>query len=257
MHILQNSPSTLLPLNIDVGFLWKSNKMRSADDGKEIIVNNALFQSRRFPNNQWGSAKGLCLVNRGSKNQCTFEHAQALLRGKIVPMTLSSHPGAICKQHYPWMEIQKPRKSILGEYIESCGGDNAYAIYVGYCNENYLALYDKDEQGKFTPSSFIIDVSLWNVVPGTAVNFAKVKVSDEDLQNGDYLVAGGGSDWFINASDNTISCKHVPELVLGFESSGRKSWLPEKYQGLKVLKRDYSVRARLTYLINQGYSFSK
>lgn len=177
-------------------------------------------------------------------------------------MTLSSHPGAICKQFYHWQNpkdataidplSQKPRKTFLGyEFWESCGGDESDTIYCSFEQENYIALRERNPTtGKLELSPFIFDVQNWNLSVGTPVHFTRAYVSEDSYSNGFYSSAGGGSDWFIN-SDGTVSCKHMPELCLGFSTVDDHAILPAKYQGLKVFKRDYSIRARITYAINQ------
>ena len=106
------------------------------------------------------------------------------------------------------------------------------------------------ETGVFETTAFILDVKNWNVAVGNPVQFVNTYKSSFDAENGDFGSAGGGDDWFIN-SDGTISQKGTPELVLGFKTAGKNPILPSKYRGIKFLKRDFSLRARIFYLVEE------
>ena len=107
--------------------------------------------------------------------------------------------------------------------------------------------------GLFEITPFILDVKNWNVANGTPVQLVNTYKKGYECENGDFGSAGGGDDWFIN-SDGTVSQKGTPELVLGFRTSGKNPVLPAKYRGLKFLNRDFSLRARLGYLVDEFQS---
>lgn len=139
----------------------------------------------------------LILVEKGDKNACVFEHFEELRRGEEVPLTLSSHPGfGVVKQY------DHERRFGEWRYIESRGDDAAKAIRVKYEEFTFLKLATDD---------LVFDVAFWNMQPGTSVNFVG------GPSNAKTYLYGGGKDFIIN-DDGTISCKHVPNLVLGFET---------------------------------------
>ena len=71
--------------------------------------------------NAWGTSVGMCLVEKGDANQCIFDHAHALKMGKIVPLSLKSHPGFyICRQQYHWIPVnQSQTRGYFYEYVET------------------------------------------------------------------------------------------------------------------------------------------
>lgn len=119
------------------------------------------------------------------------------MKGKVVPLTLSSHPGiAIAKQY--------ENERYFGEwrYIESRGDIVKNAINVKYEEFTFLKLDHED---------LVFDVAFWNMKVGTPVNFVGGANHDKTYSY------GGGRDFVIN-DDGTISCKHFPNLVLGFNT---------------------------------------
>lgn len=139
----------------------------------------------------------LILVEKGNQNACVFEHATELMKGEVVPLTLLSHPGkAIAKQY------EKERHFGEWRYIESRGDVVENAISVKYEEFTFLKLDHED---------LVFDVAFWNMKVGTPVNFVGGTNHDKTYSY------GGGRDFVIN-DDGTISCKHFPNLVLGFNT---------------------------------------
>ena len=157
-------------------------------DSIDHVVGDAIFRGKRFPNNRFWRAKatGLCLVYRGNKNQCVFQFAHLLVQGKTVPLTLTSHPGGICKQRYHWMhKEQVARTGFWSDYVETCGGSTDDAVHCSYDHNNYLALHEMDAStGKLNRIPFLVDVEKWNVVPGQRVHFAKINVTEDKMESG-------------------------------------------------------------------------
>ncbi len=139
----------------------------------------------------------LILVEKGDVNACVFEHATDLKKGKVVPLTLSSHPGmAVAKQY------ENERQFGEWRYIESRGDIVENAINVKYEEFTFLKLDSED---------LVFDIAFWDMKAGTAVNFVGGWNYQKTYQY------GGGRDFVIN-DDGTISCKHFPNLVLGFDT---------------------------------------
>lgn len=234
---------------------YKQDVTTSDEDGSAILRSRRKGPFGLFTcDNQYGQSVGLCLVLRGDKNQCVFDHTHRLSKGMTVQLTLKSHPGiGISTQKYHWVKDKSPhtRKNwLLYEYKETCGGKAEDAIYVSYKDENYIVLHQVGLGGVNEPTPFVLDVDNWNVYNGAPVNFVNTYASPYNVKEGKFGSAGGGDDWFIN-SNGTISQKHLPEYCLGFKTKGDHHILPLKYRGLKFLKKDYSLRARILYFKDQ------
>ena len=151
------------------------------------------------------TALPLCLVEKGSPQQCIFNEVDALKNGEAVDLTLKNYPGlGVAKKYY------KHKKAGENHYIESAvlniNTSGEKPIRVQIVNSFFITL--PGENFAFTPA-------LEEVKVNQEIRFIRHS-SDADPASlmSERTLSSGPREFQIN-DDGTISCKYEPDLVLG------------------------------------------
>ena len=159
-----------------------------------------------------GAPSKLIMVRKRSRQKLVLEHGEALARGKLVPLTLKSHPGKAIVLRYPKMyPLRKERRVYfvgVGDVIPTGKKTDADAG---------APLMVKLEQGKFImrPSDgFVLAKAIGggNTVCGKGMVLVAGPSDEETLK--------AGCEFAVNA-DGTVSPVDAPRLVLGATSRKR------------------------------------
>lgn len=145
---------------------------------------------------QGDSAVPLVLVNKSNPSSLRFTHIYDLKHGKPCVATIQGTQNLSLGRLYP-----EQRRYKNWRYTNAAIGSNKPAV-IRMDDNGYIKLEDTSGD-----TELVFDVSFWNFVEGSPVNFVGGQSASET-----YI--GGGRLWTIN-EDGTISPRRAPHLVLG------------------------------------------
>ena len=137
----------------------------------------------------------VALVQKGSAQQCVFEHHRTLASGQEGRLTLSSHPGLAVVPRYDY-----PRSAAEWRYVEIGIGPAHMAMHVRFESNFIVRVHDER----------VMDIAHWKYEEGNTLNVLR----SASNHPGHTRYSGGGRSFVFN-HDGSISPQHAPHLVLG------------------------------------------